>query len=111
MIAGLVTAEMAISELEIGDVRVGQPVVLKARAYPATSFSGTVTAIAPAVDQEEQGPGGRMIRVSTEIENASLLLKTQMTGHAKIYCGQQPLFDLMTRRLARYIRVEFWSWW
>jgi len=51
------------------------------------------------------------VLVTSEIENASLLLKPEMTGKAKIYCGPQPLFQLMTRRLARVVRVEFWSWW
>jgi hypothetical protein len=31
-----------------------------------------------------------------------------MTGNAKIYCGEQRLLDLATRRLVRFI---FWSWW
>jgi hypothetical protein len=34
-----------------------------------------------------------------------------MTGKAKIVCGRRSLFNLMTRRLARAVRVEFWSWW
>ncbi len=107
-----ITAEIAIGEQEIADVYLGQRVVLKARAFPARSFWGTVTAIAPAaVEEELQARGGKVIRVTTEIENAALLLKSQMTGNAKIYGGKRRLFDLMTRRLARYIRVEFWSWW
>jgi len=35
----------------------------------------------------------------------------EMTGNAKISCGQRRIVELLTRRLARYIRVEFWSWW
>jgi hypothetical protein len=34
-----------------------------------------------------------------------------MTGTAKIYCGERRTAALMTRRLARSFRVEFWSWW
>jgi hypothetical protein len=34
-----------------------------------------------------------------------------MTGMARISCGKRTFFDLLTRRLARYVRVEFWSWW
>jgi hypothetical protein len=49
--------------------------------------------------------------VTTRIDNASLLLKPEMTGNAKIYCGKRRIFDIVTRRIARYIRVEFWSWW
>ena len=106
-----VTAEMAIAEQEIADVQVGQRVVLKARAYPARSFSGTVTAIAAAAVEEEGALGGTILRVTTEIDNADLLLKSQMTGNAKIYGGKRRIFNLMTRRFVRYIRVEFWSWW
>lgn len=106
-----VRAEIPISEKEIADVKVGQKVVLKARAYPEKSFSGTVTAVAPAAVEEEQGQRGKVIRVTTKIDNASLLLKPEMTGNAKISCGKRRIFDLVTRRIVRYIRVEFWSWW
>ena len=104
-------AEIAISEQEVGDVHVGQTVVVKARAYPEQSFIGTVAAIAPAAVKSEEGRAGKVVRVTTAIDNASLLLKSQMTGTAKIYCGKRRIADLMTRRLARFFRVEFWSWW
>ncbi len=52
----------------------------------------------------------RTILVTTEIENGSLLLKPGMTGHAKIACGQRRMIDIITRRLARTVKVEFWSW-
>ena len=106
-----VKAEIAISEKEIADVRVGQRVVLRARGYPETSFVGRVTAIAPAAIEEKQGLGERIVRVTTTIDNPSLLLKPEMTGNAKISCGQRRIVELLTRRVARYIRVEFWSWW
>ena len=51
------------------------------------------------------------VLVSTELNNTPLLLKPEMTGHAKIYCGQQRLIDIVMRRLIRFLRVEFWSWW
>jgi len=40
-------------EKEIGDVKVGQDVLLKVRAYPEMSFHGKVVSIAPAVTKEE----------------------------------------------------------
>ncbi len=51
------------------------------------------------------------ITVATELENPGLLLKPQMTGTAKIHCGERRAISLVTRRLVRYLRVEFWSWW
>jgi len=106
-----VRAEIAIPEREIGDVKVGQAVVVKARAYPERAFQGRVTAIAPAAIKEEEGWRGKVFRVTTTLENPDLVLRSEMTGTAKIYCGERRLFDVLTRRLARYLRVEFWSWW
>ena len=109
-----VTAEIVSPENEIADVKVGQKVTLKARAYPWERFEGKVTSIAPIATKEDQGPGGlgaRNVLVSCRIDNPSLLLKSEMSGRAKIYCGQRRILDLITRRFARYMRVEFWSWW
>jgi putative peptide zinc metalloprotease protein len=106
-----VSAEIMVSEKEIADVHVGQTVMLKARAYPGESFSSKVTAVAPVAMEETSGLGGRAVRVLAEIDNRSGLLKAEMTGNAKIYCGSRRIIDLATRRFARYIRVEFWSWW
>jgi putative peptide zinc metalloprotease protein len=122
-----VIAEMIIPEKEIADIKVGQEVVLKARSYPNETFHGTVTAIATAASGSSSSTGGQMpgapsipspistssktLLVTTEIQNPSLLLKAQMTGQAKILCGERRFVDLMTRRLARTVKVEFWSWW
>jgi putative peptide zinc metalloprotease protein len=121
------TAEIMISEKEITDVKVGQKVSLKALTYPDKTFEGTVTAIGVAA----QGGGessssatssgvaslthsasaNKSILVTTQLDNSSLLLKPEMTGHAKIYCGERGLIDLLKWRLSRVIKVEFWSWW
>jgi multidrug resistance efflux pump len=123
------TAEIIISEKEITDVKVGQKVSLKALTYPDLTFEGTVMAISVAAQGAQGGQsssssassgaasltrtGGanKTILVTTQLDNSSLLLKPEMTGHAKIYCGQRSLIDLLRWRLARVIKVEFWSWW
>jgi multidrug resistance efflux pump len=106
-----VTAEIVVPEKEISEVNVGQTVVLKARAYPSRSFRGKVTSIATTATKETEGAWGEMVLVPTQLDNSALLLKPQMTGNAKIYCGKRRIIDLLTRRLTRYLRVEFWSWW
>ena len=105
-----VTAEIAVSEKDISDVRVGQPVLLKARAYAWTSFRGEVTSIAPVATKAEDGQPARTV-VVTRLDNPSLLLKPEMTGNAKISCGTRRLYEIVFRRLIRFVRVEFWSWW
>jgi len=121
-----VMARIVVSEKEIGDVRVGQPVALRVRAYPNTTFHGTVTAIATAADgtpivAAQTAPGstpavgsavsGKTFTITTRIDNRALLLKAGMTGYAKILGGQRRIVALVARRLARSLRVEVWSWW
>ena len=106
-----VRVEIAVPEREIGDVKVGQPVIVKARAFPERPSEGRVTAIAPVAVKDEEAWRGKVFRVTTAVDNPDLLLRPDMTGTAKIYCGQRRLFDVLSRRLARYVRVEFWSWW
>ena len=120
-----VTAQIVITEKDIGDVQVGQQVVLKSRAYPDMVFQGTVTTIATAADglssgaaeaaagktASTTGTGVRSFVVTTQIDNRSGLLKPGMTGLAKVVGGERRVIDLVKRRLAHTFKVEFWSWW
>jgi multidrug resistance efflux pump len=106
-----VRAEISISEKEIADVQPGQKVVLRARSFPETSFEGTILSVATTAKERVDSTSGSTLIVLTELDNRSMLLKPDMTGNAKVFCGPRTLFDIMTRRIARYFRVEFWSWW
>jgi len=124
-----VTAQLVVSEKEIADVRVGQPVALRVRAYPDVAFHGTVTAVAtevapttnsqsttstpssPTTTTSTSGGPSRAFVVTTQIDNHDLLLKPGMTGQGKIYAGDRRIIGLIRRRLARTFKVEFWSWW
>src|SRR6266542_2709652 len=106
-----VTVEIAVPEKEIADIKIGRKVVLKARAYPGRTFEGEVNAIAPIANMQTDWQPERTVLVTTKLDNTAGLLKPEMTGNAKIYCGRQRLLDLVTRRFVRFIRVEFWSWW
>jgi putative peptide zinc metalloprotease protein len=106
-----IIVEIAVPEKEVADLSVGQKVVIKARAYPHLPFEGKVAAIAPVATKPTEWQPERTVLVTTRLDNAAGLLKPDMTGTAKIYCGSHRVIDLVTRRLARFIRVEFWSWW
>ena len=119
------TVEIAVSEKDIADVKVGQKVAFKARAYPDETFNGVVTSTATSALAGSSSSSGTLqmpvltssgnsptsILVTTVIDNNSLRLKPGLTGQAKIYCGERKILDLITRRLARIMKVEFWSWW
>ena len=120
-----VTAQIVVPEKEIADVRVGQPVVLKARAYPDAEFIGTVTAIATSTEGSASmtagmstaglapvsGAPSQKFIVTTRIDNRSYLLKPGMTGQAKVLGGERRVIGLINRRLVRTFKVQFWSWW
>jgi len=96
------------SEDDIGEVVIGAAVELKVRSYPFEMFEGRVTklAIAPFAVGEKS-----MYDVITVVPNPQGVLFPGMTGQAKIYCGDRPLFKLILRRVVYFFRVEFWSWW
>jgi multidrug resistance efflux pump len=105
------TVDIELPERDIGPVRVGQHVVLKARAYPADSFHGEVVGIAPAMHHSSVPGGPKMVRVATLIDNADLRLKSGMTGYAKIDCGTRSLAGVLAHGTVGALRVEVWSWW
>src|SRR6266571_2664961 len=101
-----VTVEMQVPEKELADVRPGNPVWMKARSLPSIDLQGRVDFIAPVATTVN---GQQMVVVRTELQNDELLLKPEMTGVAKIYCGDRRIVDLMTRRMIRWVRTEFWD--
>ena len=100
-----VTAEMQVPEKELADVRPGNPIWMKARSLPAVDLQGRVDFIAPIAQTVD---GQQMVVVRSELQNDNLLLKPEMTGVARIYCGDRRIIDLFTRRMIRWIRTEFW---
>jgi putative peptide zinc metalloprotease protein len=101
-----VTVEMQVPEKELVDVRPGNPVWMKARSLPSVDLEGRVDFIAPIAQTSN---AQQMVVVRSELQNDGLLLKPEMTGVAKIYCGDRRIIDLITRRLVRWIRTEFWD--
>lgn len=70
-----------------------------------------MTAIAPIASAPEDARHPRTVRVTTQLDNRRGLLKPEMTGHAKIHGQEQRLIQIISRRLVRFVKVEFWSWW
>ncbi len=62
-----------VYEYEMGSVKPGQEVVVRAIAYPDKEFKGTITAINPILDQET-----RSVKARIKAENTLGLLKPNM---------------------------------
>jgi putative peptide zinc metalloprotease protein len=107
-------AELEVPERDLGVVRIGQAARLRMRAWPERTFVGEVIAIAPAVTVPPAGAaprGERTVRVEIAVRDTSRLLAPGLGGYARISTGDRRLLDVMTRRLRRFARIEFWSWW
>jgi putative peptide zinc metalloprotease protein len=101
-----VTIEMQVPEKEMADVRSGNPVMLRMRSFPLLDLKGRVDFIAPVA----QTVGNQqMVVVRSEMPNDALILKSDLTGVAWIYCGERRIIELMSRRFIRWFRTEFWD--
>jgi multidrug efflux pump subunit AcrA (membrane-fusion protein) len=99
-----VTAEMLVPEKELEDVKHGNMVLLTVRSLPDEEFQGRVDFIAPIAQTVN---GQQMVVVRTQLSNANNLLKPEISGVARIYCGKRRVIDLLTRRMRRWVKTEF----
>lgn len=99
--------DIPIPEKEIADVAPGYPIVMKVNAFPKQSFLAQVKSISPVA---VTGDAERKVVVRGELPNPDGRLKAGMTGVAKIHCGKRLIGELLTRRLIRWIRTEFWEY-
>ena len=106
----ILRAEILAPETDIGEVRPDAQVRLRVWAYPWRDFTGRVAAVAPVVEPSPANPFVRVVRVVIEIPNPDGLLRSQMTGVAKIAAGDKPFIVAFTRALVRFVLLEMWSW-
>jgi Cu(I)/Ag(I) efflux system membrane fusion protein len=75
----VVWALVDVAERDLGSIAVGQPVVLRARGFPARTFSGTIAVIYPQVNRDT-----RTARVRIELANPDIVLLPDMYVDAEI---------------------------
>ncbi len=101
-------AEISVSEKDARVLVKGQPITLKPRSLALKTLTATVDRIAPAAQSAALG-SPRTVTVYCSVDNSDGLLKTGMTGFARIRSDRQPLGVLMFHSGLRLLRTEF-SW-
>jgi len=95
-----------VPEREIGDVRVGHPVRLKARSFPDRVFRGAVSKIGGESEQDQYGQA--TYRVELTIENSEGLLRPGMTAFARIDFDRRMVGSILLHKLKQALRPELW---
>jgi len=99
--------EVAVAEVDAGLLREGIPVKVKLNAYPTRSFHGRVVHVGVAAIEEN---GERVLLARTRLENAGDLLRSGMTGEAKIRTRSASVARVLLRRPARWLWRLAWGW-
>jgi putative peptide zinc metalloprotease protein len=103
-----VEVRITVPQQDLDVVEPGQRAMVKLSSYPTQTFDGEVVKVREFGDG---GAGDASFEAVTLLANADGLLRPGMTGYGKIYCGKRSLLGLLIRGIARFFRVEFWSWW
>ena len=123
-------AEIEVPEEDIKEVKIGSAVKLRTWSHPNVTIRASTMAIAPVayekswrklvrtLSERESYIGqkellrdkGKVIRVLSEFPNDGGMIRSDMTGYAKIECEKKPVIVAFTRWLMRFVFVEIWSW-
>ncbi len=100
-------ATIEVPETDILDVRVGDLARFKLWSDSQRLRVGEVVGVAPIAEERDFG---RVVRVTTRLDNADGSLRSGLTGYAKIAVGEKPVWDAFGRLLIRFVTIEMWSW-
>jgi multidrug resistance efflux pump len=100
-------AEITLDEEKLRSIEPGQRVRFKARALPFDSLGGAVTGIAPCAAADASRTQGTVV-VHCSMDGAMPVLRTSMSGYARIYTGRRSLGSILFDRAMRLFRTEFW---
>jgi RND family efflux transporter MFP subunit len=102
-------AEIAVPELDVGEIAPGQEAWLKLNAYPQHKFVGKVVQVSA---QGREQSGERIFDVVVEVPNddADFALRAGMMGRGKVLSRRASIGYLMLRVPARWIWLKVWKW-
>lgn len=100
--------EIRLPEQDAARIAPGRRIGIKLRALPYDSFPAKVLRIAPTATAPETGESQSRVPVFCRIDDPQGLLRSHMTGYARIYCDERPVGEIALDRAIRFVRTEFW---
>jgi GAF domain-containing protein/multidrug resistance efflux pump len=99
--------DVAVAQGDVSLVQPGQPTVIKLDSYPRYSWHGAVDVVSP---QAQPGDGVRTFAARIPVSNDEAVLRSGMTGHAKIFIGYRPAGYVLLRSPALWLWQTLWNW-
>lgn len=100
--------EIRIAEQDAARIQPGRNVGVKLWALPYRTFEASVLRIAPSATAASEGESQSRVPVYCRVEDPGGVLRSHMTGYARVYCDRRPVGDILVDRLVRLFRTEFW---
>ncbi len=99
--------DIAIPQSDAALLTPGQSAVIKLDSYPQRSWHGTVEVVSP---QAESGDGVRTFAARVPLANNDALLRSGITGRAKISVGYHPAGYVLLRGPGLWAWKTLWNW-
>ena len=99
--------DIAIPQRDATLLVAGQSAAIKLDSYPQRSWHGTVLVVSPAT---QAGEGVRTFAARVPLPNSDALLRSGMTGRAKVFIGYRPAGYVLLRRPALWVWQMMWNW-
>ncbi len=98
---------IAVPQRDAALVRPGQSATIKLDSYPQRSWHNTVALLSP---EAQHADGEETFAARVPLPNADGILRSGMTGRAKIFIGFRPAGYVLFRRPALWIWQTLWNW-
>ncbi len=92
--------EVKLDEADLDILSPGSEMELRVHAFPSVRNYGKVIKL-------KLSPS---LTAVASVPNVNSTLLPEMTGYAKIECGKVSIAGLSLRKVTRFFRLEFWSW-
>lgn len=99
--------DIAIPQSDAALISTGQSAAIKLDSYPQRSWHGNVAVVSP---QAQSGDGVRTFAARVPLSNSDAVLRSGMTGRAKISIGYRPAGYVLLRRPALWLWQILWNW-
>ena len=100
--------DISLAEEDAVRIEPGQAVRIKVRALPYQTFESAVLHVAPIATAAKADQSQSQVHVYCELDDRLALLRSQMTGYARIYGVKRPIGLIALDRAVRLLRTEFW---